>query len=289
VSASRWGSGSVLAGRYRLEQRIDGGAMGDVWRAEHLQLKSAVAVKLTRSGAVDANVMSRMAREAEAGAALRGANVVQVLDHGVEDGDAYLVMELLQGESLKSRLDRSGALAPADVARILDETCRAVGRAHKLGIIHRDLKPANIFLARDDDDALEVVKVLDFGAVKLTMSLLSGVETRTGAMIGTPYYMSPEQLRSSKHVDHRTDLWSLAIVAFQCLTGQRPYAASSLADLVVRIMTEAPPVPSKVASVPPGFDAWFERAIRRDPAQRFQSAAELASELRTALVAVPQR
>jgi serine/threonine protein kinase len=133
-----------------------------------------------------------------------------------------------------------------------------------------------------------VVKVLDFGAVKLAGARLeAALETQTGAVIGTPYYMSPEQLRSSKHVDHRSDLWSLGVVAFQCLTGERPFTAKSLADLIVKIAVEPLPVPSKVAEVPPAFDAWFARATERDPDRRFQSAAELSTELRATLGTPP--
>lgn len=285
MTGSKWSSGTVLAQRYRLEELLDCGGMGEVWRAEHLQLRSPVAVKLARTSELrDPAAIARLQREAEAGAALRGANVVQILDHGTADGDAFLVMELLTGESLRARLDEVGELTPSQVADVFDQVGRAVARAHRMGLVHRDLKPANIFLARDDEEGPEVVKVLDFGAVKLTGAQLStALETQTGAVIGTPYYMSPEQLRSSKHVDHRTDLWSLGVVAFQCLTGERPFKASSFADLIMKISVDPLPVPSNVASVPPDFDAWFARAADRDPDKRFQSATELSAELRAAL------
>lgn len=283
MTQSKWRAGSVVAERYRLEERIDRGALSEVWRAHHLQLSAPVAIKLTCTADLrDSVAVARLRREAQAGAALRGANVVQVLDYGTEDGDTYLVMEHLAGESLKARLETSGCLPPAAVAAMMTQVGRAVGRAHRQGIIHRDLKPANIFLAHED--AEETVKVLDFGAIKsMTMHLDVQASTETGAVIGTPYYMSPEQLKSSKHIDYRADLWALGIIAFQCLTGERPFAARNLFDLIVKVVTGPIPVPSSIAAVPAGFDAWFERATQRDPDKRFQSAAELSAALTTAL------
>ncbi len=159
---------------------------------------------------------------------------------------------------------------------------RALAKAHAAGLVHRDLKPANIFLVRDDDR--EIAKVLDFGVakVKAKETGLDG-RTKTGAVMGTPFYMSPEQARGSKAIDHRSDLWALAVVVYQCLVGAVPFDGDALGDLFVKIIIEPLPVPSQIASVPPGFDAWWARAAERDPGQRFQTAKDFTDALSVAL------
>src|SRR5215472_10547433 len=147
-----------------------------------------------------------------------------------------------------------------------------------MGIVHRDLKPDNIFLVKDDDR--EIVKVLDFGIAKANKNTLEGSNTKTGAMLGTPYYMSPEQAQGTKAVDSRSDLWSLAVIVFQCVTGKLPFESDALGDLLVKIIVAPVPVPSQVnADVPPGFDQWFAKASCREPTQRFQTAREFAEAL----------
>jgi len=160
---------------------------------------------------------------------------------------------------------------------------RAVARAHEAGIVHRDLKPENVFLIRNEDE--EIAKVLDFGVAKVSVSELGqeGTRTRTGSILGTPYYMSPEQAQGNKAVDTRSDLWSLGVIAFECLTGKRPFYSDGLGDLVLQICIREIPVPSEYGSVPLGFDAWFARACARDPDARFQSARELTDALREVL------
>jgi serine/threonine-protein kinase len=158
-----------------------------------------------------------------------------------------------------------------------------VQRAHEAGIVHRDLKPENVFLVRNEDD--EIAKVLDFGVAKLERANLGaeGTRTRTGSILGTPYYMSPEQAQGNKAVDYRSDLWSLGVIAFECIVGKRPFFSDGLGDLVLTICVRDLPVPSDAAPVPLGFDKWFARACSREPAQRFQSARELTEGLRDAL------
>jgi serine/threonine-protein kinase len=258
--------------------------MGEVWRAEHIALRSPVAIKLLPRGvASDETRASRFMREAQAAAAIRSTNVVHVIDHGVEDGVPFIAMEYLEGESLDDRLDRRGRLSPVETLRILMQVAKAVGRAHSRGIVHRDLKPANIFLV--DEDEREIVKVLDFGIAKLTVKQVRPeATTQAGAMLGTPYYMSPEQARGHREVDHRSDLWALGIIAFECLTGERPMDGATVGDLVYKICGTDMPKPSSVAPVPIRFDAWFAKAARRDPDERFQSAKDLALALREALL-----
>jgi serine/threonine-protein kinase len=278
--------GHIIAGRYRLGRLLGRGNMGTVWRAEHLLLHSPVAIKIIDPGvAMHEDGIARFVREARAAAALRSPHVVQILDFGVDGLTPFIAMELLEGETLGQRLERRGVLSPVEVVRILSQVARAMGRAHDAGIVHRDLKPENVFLVHNDDE--EVVKVLDFGIAKIQAGPglpASNTATRAGSLMGSPCYMSPEQAWGSKSVDWRTDLWSLAVIAYECLCGQRPFDSQAFGELIVKICTAPVPVPSRVASVPPGFDVWFARAAHRDPAQRFQSARDLSRALRTAIL-----
>ena len=274
----------VLVGRYRLDERLGAGGMGSIWRAHHLVLAAPVAVKLIDREAVpDEEMLARFMREAQSAATLRSPHVVQILDYGVDDKLPFIVMELLDGENLAQRLRRLGRLSLTDTARIVTHIGRAVARAHEAGIVHRDLKPENVFLIRNEDE--EIAKVLDFGVAKVSVSEIGqeGSRTRTGSILGTPYYMSPEQAQGNKAVDTRSDLWSLGVIAFECLTGKRPFYSEGLGDLVLQICIREIPVPSDVGSVPLGFDAWFARACARDPDARFQSARELSDALREVL------
>ncbi|HEY6079162.1 MAG TPA: serine/threonine-protein kinase, partial [Polyangiaceae bacterium] len=271
----------ILSGKYRLERELGRGGMGSVWLAEHLTLRSPVAIKLIDPTIADnPEALARFLREAQAAASLRSPHVVQILDHGVDNGVPFIVMELLEGESLASKLERERCLSPGDTARIMTQVARAVGRAHEAGIVHRDLKPDNIYLVRNDEE--EVAKVLDFGVAKSSSHGMGAVSsaTRTGSVLGTPYYMSPEQAEGAKTVDHRSDLWALGVIAWECVLGARPFEAETLGGLLLAICARDIPVPSTVGSVPPGFDAWFARACSRNVSQRFGSAKELASELR---------
>ena len=273
----------LIAGKYRITRLMGRGGMGTVWEGVHVSLGTRVAVKFIDSEHTEnADVRNRFANEAQAAARLRTKHVVQVFDHGVhEDGRSYIVMEFLSGETLDRRLDRSGRLSPQETTRIVIQVCRALTKAHAAGIVHRDLKPENIFLVWDEEDSEDIVKVVDFGIAKFTDGTASATSaTRTGAMLGTPFYMSPEQARGLRTVDFRTDLWSLGVVAYECIVGQVPFDGEAVGDLVVKICTAPLPSPSQLASgVPPGFDAWFRRALERDPARRFSSAAELGEAL----------
>jgi serine/threonine-protein kinase len=188
-------------------------------------------------------------------------------------------MELMEGESLAGRISRLGRLSPERTAVVVTHIARALARAHDAGIVHRDLKPDNVFLVRNDDE--EIAKVLDFGIAKSETHKLAGnLGTRTGTVMGTPYYMSPEQISGSKSVDFRTDLFALGVIACECLTGRRPFEADSIGGLALKICAEPPPRPSALGPVPAGFDGWFERAVARDPSGRFGSAREMADALR---------
>ncbi len=279
----------VIAQRYKLIEEIGKGGMGSVWRAEHTSLRTNVAIKLLDPKlAKDATLRARFLREAQSAAALTSIHIVRILDHGVDDELPYIAMEFLAGESLRTRLRRMGALPLPMVAKIFSGVSRGVARAHRAGVVHRDLKPDNIFITRDEEQG-EVVKVLDFGIAKLVDTKLGdsgdvqSIATETGTMLGTPYYMSPEQLRGKKQIDGRSDLWALGVIAFECVTGKRPFHAEAMGELVLKICSDPAPVPSTIGPVPPGFDAWFLRAVTVDVEQRFQTIQEMANGLAAVL------
>lgn len=265
------------------------GGMGSVWRAEHLDLGTPAAVKLIDESFVQSpEALTRFRREAQAAASLRSANVVQILDYGVDGETPFIAMELLEGESLADRIDRLGRIDPAYCAQILLQVSKALSRAHDMGIVHRDLKPDNVFLVRDGDD--EIAKVLDFGIAKRTGTLQTSADmaTRTGSLMGTPYYMSPEQASGRRQVDHRTDIWAFAVIAYECITGTRPFDDTNLGGLLLSICTESPKPASSILPVPAEFDAWFVRCTSKDPAARFETIREAAAELCRAIgVAMP--
>ena len=283
MSERRFEPGTVLADKYRLDALLGEGGMGTVYRATHLLLKAPVAIKVIDREVSSGDVaLARFMREAQAAASLRSPHVVQVLDYGSAEGSPFMVMELLEGENLAQRLDRVGRLTPGETYRVMSHVARAVAKAHEAGIVHRDLKPDNVFLVHNEGD--ELAKVLDFGVAKAEATALGGgSHTRTGSLLGTPYYMSPEQAQGNKEVDHRSDLWALGVIAFECLTGRRPFFSDGLGDIVLQICVRDIPRPSSVGEVPAGFDDWFLRAMGREPGERFQSARELSERLREAL------
>jgi serine/threonine-protein kinase len=273
----------VVAGKFRLKRKIGQGGMGSVWEATHLGLDIPCAVKFIEGDFVaHPEAQARFEREAKAAALVRSSHVVQILDHGVWENTPYIAMELLEGEDLRARLAVCRTMHPAELVPIVEQVCRVLTKAHAAQIVHRDLKPDNIFLVREDDR--EVVKVLDFGIAKHRKTALDGSgHTRTGAILGSPNYMSPEQAEGNKDVDHRSDLWSLAVIVYRAVTGVLPFDSDGLGDLIMRIVHKPIPVPSAFAPVPPHFDAWWAKAASRDPNERFQSAREFAQSLSMAL------
>jgi eukaryotic-like serine/threonine-protein kinase len=272
-------AGVILGGRYQLMSEIGRGGMGTVWSAKRIDLDAVVAVKLMKGDVPPTSeALERFRREAKSAAALRGPHVVQILDYGVDEasGLPFITMELLEGESLRQRLDTVKRLPPAQTANLITQAARGLSRAHAAGIMHRDLKPENVFLVENED--AELVKLLDFGIAKAEVH--SGLfVTATGTVIGTPHYMSPEQVEPSRRVDYRTDIWSLGVIAAECLLGQRPFQGDTLQELAMKICLGRSRLPSTVCSVPVGFDAFFARACAVDPERRFQSATELARAL----------
>ena len=228
-------TGGLVAGRYRLEQKLGEGGMGMVWSAVQTVTRKSVALKfLKEKEGASSDLRKRFLREARAACAVQHVNVVEIYDVlELEDGAPVMVMEMLRGEAFASRLEREGRIGAAALCDIMLPVVSAVGTAHSLGIVHRDLKPDNIFLAQRG--GATVVKVLDFGIAKLTKAQGDAAETAgltgTGALLGTPYYMSPEQAFGEKSIDHRSDIWSLGVIMYQALTGNLPTRADNVGQI----------------------------------------------------------
>jgi len=279
-------AGQQIAPTLKLVRPLANGAMGSVWVAEHLALGTQVAVKfMSPALAGDPDLVTRFQHEAMAAARIKSPHIAQVFDHGIAaDGSPYIVMELLEGESLGHRVTRLGPLPPGEVARIVAQTAKALAPAHRLGIVHRDIKPDNLFVL--DVEGEPFVKVLDFGVAKQSTGMPQPWETSTGIMLGTPRYISPEQSRSARRVDFRADLWSLGAAAYYALTATPPFAGSSVAAVLVAVNEGRFTPPTQVRpELPTQVDAWMARALHLDPEARFGSAAEMAEALALALQA----
>jgi hypothetical protein len=275
--------GTRITASLELVRPLGAGGMGAVWVAHHHGLGSNVVVKFIAAElAQSAEALARFQREAASAAEVRSPHVVQMLDHGVtHDGVPFIAMELLEGESLRERIDREGGLPPPLVATVIGHCCKALTRAHERGVVHRDIKPDNLFLT-DGGDGEVFAKVLDFGIAKSVGANLA--MTSTGAALGSPYYMSPEQVLGSKAVDARSDLWSLGVTAYEALTGRRPFEGETVGALSIAICHGTPVPPTRVhPGLPPAVDAWFARACAVDVNARFATARELSDALARAL------
>ena len=266
-------------GKYRLERELGRGGMGAVWIALDERLRRQVAIKLMEQvdGPSDGR-HERFAREALVIARLQNPHVVQVYDYGItHDGAPYIVMELLEGEDLASRLKRAPLMSMAALAPLFTQMAKALDAAHQAGIVHRDLKPANIFLARQGTET--TIKILDFGIATIRTQGYGEPSDITGdnQLVGTPQYMSPEQLRA-RALDYRTDLWSLGVVAYEALTGRPPFQAAAFTEMLARIYMDVPEGPSTLRpDLDPEVDTFFERALAKEPEARFASAIEMAA------------
>jgi serine/threonine-protein kinase len=276
--------GEVLLGKYRIERELGRGGMGYVVAARHLELDELVAVKLILSEfAENAEVMRRFMREARAAAKIASEHVVRVTDVGrLPSGEPYMVMELLKGQDLQEVLDKRVTLAIPEAVDYLTQVLEAVAEAHAVGIVHRDLKPANIFVTQRRNGT-PCLKVLDFGISKLTgtgATTASHALEKTQGLLGSPLYMSPEQLLPGANVDGRSDLWALGVIFFQLVTGQFPFTAESLPQLLIKVMNH-PPVGLRELrpDMPPALDAVIAKCLAKDPARRFPSVTELARAL----------
>jgi serine/threonine-protein kinase len=274
--------GDVLAGKFRVERILGKGGMGMVVAAVHLQLDKRVALKfLLPEMAQNPEIVQRFAREARAASRIESEHVAKVLDVGVmENGAPFMVMEYLEGADLAEVLKQRGGLPGQEAIEYVLQACEALAEAHVAGIVHRDLKPANLFLTKRADGS-PCIKVLDFGISKIA---LAGDQeqgmTQTSALMGSPNYMAPEQLRSARNVDARTDIWSLGIILHELLTGDVAFKAETVPELYVSIL-QSPPIPlrSRRPDAPPAMEAIVSRCLEKDPARRFANVGELATAL----------
>jgi serine/threonine-protein kinase len=276
--------GEVLAEKYQITRFIGEGGMGTVYEAQHAIVGRRFAVKYLRAELVrEEEILERFRREARTAGALENENIVSVVDFGVAgDGIPYLVMEFLVGEDLASLIKREGPMPVVRAVNLVIQVCRGLDAAHAAGIIHRDLKPENLFVCRRGDGT-DLVKILDFGIAKLSEAGVLGPMTpvtRSGTTMGTPFYMPPEQARAAKAIDHRADIYSLGVILFEALSGERPHPGQSYNEILYHILTQPPlPIEDLRPGLHPDLIETVHRTIAFDPQERPASAAQLARAL----------
>ncbi len=276
--------GDLVGGRFRIDRLLGSGSMGYVVAAWHLELDQPVALKLLNADVFEqGEAAARFRREVRAAARIKSEHVCRVIDVGALDGGApYMVMELLDGNNLEEELQRRGTMPVGEAVLYMLEAMEALAEAHASGIVHRDLKPANLFIARRADRS-RLLKVLDFGISKSMIDSHGPGDmslTKTGVIIGSPLYMSPEQMRSTKDADTLSDVWALGAILFQLVTGRPPYEGETIPELCAKLFTEDAPPPSTVRlGLPPALDVVLHRALAREPTRRFQTVAEFGAAL----------
>jgi eukaryotic-like serine/threonine-protein kinase len=275
----------TTVGNYRVTKLLGEGGMGVVYEAEHPALGRRAAVKILHPElAQNTEMVNRFFNEARAANSIRHPGIVEVFDFGtLPTGASYIVMEFLEGESVASRIRRGGPMAPEAARRLAAEAAGALAAAHALEIVHRDLKPDNLFLVPDyQTPGAEIVKVLDFGIAKLGVgsNQLASVKTRTGAVMGTPTYMSPEQCRGTREVDHRTDIYALGVILYELVCGRPPFETEGFGEMV-HLHISAPPPPPRAynPTIGPDLEEIILRALAKNPADRFQTMGEMQSAL----------
>jgi serine/threonine-protein kinase len=283
--------GSIVADQYRILKKLGEGGMGAVYLAEHVKMGRKTAIKvISRSLAEDPDAIARFNREAANAAKINHPNVCAVYDFGdTPDGVIYLAMEFIEGESLTDLVNREGALPPRRAARIVSQTAEALDAAHAFGIVHRDLKPDNIMITKSRDGA-DFAKVVDFGIAKAAGGDEKQNVTKTGLVVGTPEYMSPEQLSGDK-VDGRSDIYSLALVAFRMLTGSLPFPAETAQEVMIMRLTNEPQRLDEAApgvDFPPALQQVLDQGLKRMPQDRYASAARFGADLVKAVSGMPE-
>jgi eukaryotic-like serine/threonine-protein kinase len=276
--------GDMIDGKYCVEREIGRGGMGVVYRALHVDLDQRVALKFLRqSAAQNPEIVERFRREARAAVKIQSEHVARVMDIGRLEGDLpYIVMELLEGEDLESVIKANGPLPVEDAIRHVVHTCEALAEVHVQGIVHRDIKPANLFLAKRADGTYSV-KLLDFGISKAAATWTDAEPslTNTNAIIGSPNYMSPEQLRSSRDVDERSDVWALGVTLYELLGARHPFACGTLPEVCAAILKDEPGSLCTLRDeISPALDAVIRRCLEKDADKRWANVAELAIALR---------
>jgi serine/threonine-protein kinase len=275
--------GTMLADKYRVERVLGRGGMGVVVAATHVELDQRVALKFLLPEAMESSeVVERFAREARAAVKIESEHVARVIDVGkLENGLPYMVMEYLNGRDLAALLDEQIKLSIEDALEYVLQACEAIAQAHVLGIIHRDLKPANLFVTNRADGTTSI-KVLDFGISKVSMAGAPAEMnlTQTAAIMGSPTYMSPEQMRASRDVDPRADIWALGVILYELLSGQPPFMGATMPELCANILTAAPqPLRPMRPDVPEALEAAIMRCLDKNPAGRFANVAELTNAI----------